>query len=166
MPRTPNDVIPIPTVLTALATILPANTVLAAESGSVLTNGTSSLENGTAPFPAVVINQGEVSAARIEIRTWQARVTVRVDYYDRWDSQTQTLDQIWVNLDADLNRMRANVEDNPKLIVSGTAHALDVAHVALGPFVGNQINDKTFPVPVVTRSMTIQINVPPYLSAA
>ena len=91
-------------------------------------------------------------------------MTLDVVYYQRWDQNAATLSTIWLSIDTDLRRMKANLEDNPRLQISGINYAVDIALISLTPFVG-QINDKDFPIPMPERAMSIQINLAPYASA-
>lgn len=167
MPRTLDEPITAAQVLTALGAILPASTNLGARNGTVSLNSRQPFVANKASYPGLVIFEGGQSTARISWRLWQTKITVDCEYYYAWQNvpKSTTIDQIWATIDTDLRRMKSNLMDNPRLINGGQRWALDVAVITMSPYEA-EINDKDFAVPVIMRDMTVQINLPPFLSAA
>jgi hypothetical protein len=150
-----------------MLTVLTANTRLAT-GGSASVNDATALMQLTAKFPAVLLTEGQQTSARIAYRKVQTKLTVIGEYYDQWVQQSSTTASVWQNIADDLRRMRSNLEDNPRLVVSGTAYAKGVVHVELSPFIGQVLakSDAAFPVPVALRTFTILVNLFPYTVAA
>lgn len=165
MPRGVDDGIQPIQIMQTLATVLPANTNLGALNGTVAINSRNLLLANAATWPALVLWEGAQSSARIYWKLWQAKLVVMAVYYARWDQTNQSLDDVWANVDQDIRRMKANIEDNPRLFVNGTRYALDVTLITLSPFAA-MLNDKDYGFPVVERSLSIQVNIQPYTSAS
>ncbi len=165
--RALNDVITPVQLMTALAGVMLPNTRVQAAGGSISVDNATALNQQSAIWPSVVLDEGKQSAARISYRTWQTKLELLATYYDRWDEQPYSLDTIWAKVDLDLRRMKANVEDNPALIVASTRYCESLVHCALSPYEGHALSktDSPFPIPVVMRQATILVNCLPYLSA-
>jgi len=165
MPRPLNDIADPRQIMAALAAVLTPNTNLAGS--TVLIDTFAPLYAGTAPWPALTLEEGEQSAARIAYRKWQLKLTVLATYYQTWPGQTVPNDTVWAAMDADLRCMKANLEDDPTLTSSGTRTCQGVIHIALSPYRGQALSkgETPFPVPVLMRGMTILVNCLPYLSA-
>lgn len=163
MLRSANDSVTVASVLSALASILPLNTRLATTGGTVLVNAYDALLQHTKPFPALVITTRAMSTARIEYRLWQKKLTVHATYFDVWQQTTQTLDTLWGLLDTDLQRMVANLEDNPTLTLASVRHADSIAQYDLDGYEA-ELSNKQFKDTVVERHLTILINLPAYAS--
>ncbi len=170
--RSTNDGGAVHAALNALASVMPPNTALAAASGTVLVNALASLEQGAltqsgTTWPALLLQEGQHSRARIAWRTWQQHFTALCLYCDRPDQQTNSNDTIWSNIDLDIRRMMANIEDNPTLTVASVRYALDIAKLELSPFSKPEQNvDITLiGFPILRRVLTVHVNLPAYLSA-
>ena len=131
--RTPNNPIPPAILMAQFKIILPgyptANTQLAVASSS----GTG-VENiyirdryglmSTGSYPAVNLRMGAQTRSRISRTTFAATVDVWVEYFDKWDQTTTTLEQISRNIGDDLERMAANLETNETLTNGGFAYTV------------------------------------------
>ncbi len=187
-PRTADDSNPAVAILTALAEIVQPNTRV--PTASIFVNDDTPLLQQTATFPAVVLEEGEQTVARIAYRLWQTKFTAILTYYDSWNKNPATIANVWANIDADMRRMLSNVQDNPRLVTPingqgafiigqsqvrsnaflrfiGTPHALATVMIKISDYKAILTPpDKPIPVPTVMRQMALQLNVPPYTSAA
>lgn len=161
--RSLNELVDIPTLLTNLGTVLIPNTQMQASGGQIYLNDWSTIEKGQAIYPCGVLEIGQSVTNRLAWRTWAMSLTVRLVYYDEWAQQPNTFGAIWTNIDADLHRMKANLEDNPTVTVGGTPHALRVTHIEM-PTYSNHKDDRV-PVSVIRRDMILTLRLPPYPSA-
>jgi hypothetical protein len=161
--RNLNEPVTIFQVMTEIAAVAKPNTIVGS-GGTVLVNTKELLYTANATWPAVVFWEAPQSTARIGWKLWQSKLTCVALYMGRYDQNTEDIDSIWATVDLDLRRMKANLEDNPRVYVGTTRYVADITLVTLSPFVGN-VNQKEFMIPVVERQMSIQINLGPYASA-
>jgi hypothetical protein len=159
--RNLNEPITILQVLNAIKTVAIPNTVV--ENGTVLVNTKELLFSAQATWPAAVFWEAPQSTARIGWKLWQTKLTCVCLYMSRYDQNTTDLDSLWETVDLDLRRMKANLEDNPRVYLNGTRYVADLTMMTLSPFVGD-VNQKDFMIPVVERQMSIQVNLAPYIS--
>jgi hypothetical protein len=150
-------------ILQEVATVATPNTALLAANGAVLINTREPLYQAQATWPALILWEGPQSSARIYWYLWQPKLTAICVYMNRWDQNNTLIDTLWSAIDTDLRRMKSNLEDNPRIYVSGTAYAADITLVTLSPFAGN-VNRTDYVFPVVERQMIVQINLAPYTS--
>ena len=150
-------------ILQQVATVAIANTSLEVAGGSVLINTREPLYQGQATWPALVVWEGPQSSARIYWYLWQPKVTAILLYMNRWDQNNTSIDTLWSAIDTDLRRMKSNLEDNPRIYLTGNAHAADIALMTLSPFAGN-VNKTDYVFPVVERQLIVQLNLAPYMS--
>ena len=161
----PNDVYTPRQVMQQLITVLPTGTHLAAIGSTILIDDATSLYQNSAIWPAAVVREGKQTTARIDYRTWQTKLTLQLDYYDRWDQQPTSLSAIWANIDTDLRLMKANLENNPGLIVTGVRYVESVVSTELSEYQAALTQtDKPFPVPTLNRQLIILLNLLPFLS--
>src|SRR5579859_7413030 len=124
--RTPNNPYLDTIVLTALQAVLSgyptANTHAGLQGYPFYIQRQADLISSIATFPAIVLSASTQNYARMSARTWGGTLSVTVDYYDRWDQQLAELDTIYATLAADLERMKANIEDNEQLAMNNTAY--------------------------------------------
>lgn len=182
--RNPNDTDPAVTVLNALAVVLPgnpsANTQLGLNQNTYSTScvainswGALYGPNGTgATFPFLMLEEETQSVARQQgAKTWTGEVVIFANYIHRWDRSAARMDAVWATIDADLRRMKANLEDNPTLSVqltgeaSVTRHAVSISRMELSPYKGS-VNIGIYPFGLVARTLTINVKLPPYKGAA
>lgn len=161
--RSTNDPIDASGALSALGTVMIQNTRFLASGGQFYVNTWAALDQGIAPYPALVLESGPQTTVRLGWRVWQNTLLARCVYIDRWDSQNITIDQVWANLDTDMHRMKSNIEDNPTLTVSGTPHILHATKIEMTPYIG-QKDDRT-PIITVKRGMQMMLHLPLYPSA-
>ena len=161
----PNDVYTPRQVMQQLITVLPTGTHHAAIGSTILIDDATSLYQNSAIWPAAVVREGKQTTARIDYRTWQTKLTLQLDYYDRWDQQPTSLSAIWANIDTDLRLMKANLENNPGLIVTGVRYVESVVSTELSEYQAALTQtDKPFPVPTLNRQLIILLNLLPFLS--
>lgn len=87
---------------------------------------------------------------------------VRATYYDRWDTQTLTMDQVWANIALDVERVKSNLMDNQSLAVGASAHAVSLPKVRTSPYRG-EVDQTTVPgMTLVKRYMDITVELLPY----
>ncbi len=159
-----NDVISPLQAINALATVATAGTRLASVGGTVLVNRRADALMQTGHWPFLSLIESSQSTGRIEWRTWQTKLAVLCIYADRFDQQgSVAIDTLWATIDTDLRLMKANIENNPRLMVGGVQNALDIAEFILSPYQG-EMNTKDYPVPVVERILQIHLNLPSYRS--
>ncbi len=112
-------------------------------------------------FPAVHLSSGTQRYAKDSRSTWLGLVNVIVEYYDRWDKRPDTIETIRAQIAADLERMKANLEDNNSLAWQGSAYAISLSTIELSPYKGSI--DEQFPgLVLIRRSMTVPVNLLPY----
>jgi hypothetical protein len=87
-------------------------------------------------FPAILISVGTQDYQRSSRATWMGQAEFTVDYYDRWDQRPDEFDVIFANLALDLERMKANVEDNEALAQNNTMYAVSAYKHVLSPYQG------------------------------
>lgn len=161
----PNDAYTPRQVMQQLITVLPVGTHLASVGSIILIDDATSLYQNSAVWPAAVMREGKQTTARIDYRTWQTKLTLQLDYYDRWDQQPSTLSQIWANIDTDLRVMKENLENSPALIVSGVRYVESIVSTELSEYQAALTQaEKPFPIPTLNRQMIILINLLPFLS--
>jgi hypothetical protein len=116
---------------------------------------------GQGQFPAVHLEAGEQKYSKNSRSTYTGELVAIIGYYDRWDKQQNTIDQIRSNIAADLERMKANLEDNDSLAYNGLAYATSISPISLSAPKGEF--DEQFPgITLVFRTMTLTINILPY----
>lgn len=159
-----NDVITPLQAVNALATVALPGTRLQTVNGTVLINQRAQALMQQAHWPMLACVESSQSTGRIEWRTWQTKLAVLCVYADRYDQQAGIpIDTIWASIDADLRIMKANIENNPRLVISGAMNALDIAEFILTPYQG-EMNTTDYPVPVIERILQVHLNLPPYTS--
>lgn len=170
--RSPNDVILPTQVMTALASVMRLNTRLAG-ANVIYQNDYTPLLAQTTTFPCVVIHEATQSASKIAFRIWQRKLTLVAEYYDRWDTQTASISDIWALVDLDLRRMAANIEDNPTLTVNSVRAVKGVSRLDLSPYIGEAAAqgqalsglNTPLPFPLVRRYLTMTMTLLPYTAA-
>lgn len=161
--RTDNNPIDEASLMTALATVLIANTNLQAAGGVIYINDRTEIEMARAVYPTCVLETGTETESKITWRTWKNRLTIKVSYIDRWDDKpTLTLSTIRKNIRADLDLMLSNLRDNGSLIVSSTRHALRVSRITVSGY-GSQ-GDRSAPIQVISCHAQIEFELPPYVT--
>ena len=141
------------------------NTNLAINQGTVTINDDGPLLLDTARWPACLIEEGPAPAVRIGPRHWQRKLTVLIWLMDRYDqNNNDTNSAIWTALRADVDRVVANLADNPTLTWNGTRNALNVVHVEPSPRNQKAVDKESYGVPVVQTIITLLINLPPWAS--
>lgn len=79
----------------------------------------------------------------------------------RWDDQDSTIDNIWATIAADLELLKANLEDNDSTAYGGTNQTMSVPQILLDPYEAEF--DKSFQgLSLVFRRMIIVYNLLPY----
>jgi hypothetical protein len=82
-------------------------------------------------------------------------------YCARWDDQASSIDAIWQTMDADLERLKSNLESNDDIQYNNAAFAVSVPSITVGPYRGSE--NSTYPgLTLVERQMSAMINILPY----
>lgn len=117
------------------------------------------------PFPALHLSSGHQAYQRTGgPRMYGGMLEAVVEYYDRWDQQPNTIDQIRASINADMERIKANIESNDSLAYQGKNYAISIPHMTLSPYKGDI--DTQFPsLTLVYRTLSLTINILPYDAA-
>lgn len=113
------------------------------------------------PFPAVHLSTGPQTHRKNSLRTYMGQMTAIIEYYDRWDQQPNTIDAIRAGIAADLERIKANIEDNDSLAYQGQANAISTPQMSLSPYKG-EFDAQFEGMLLVYRTLTLSINILPY----
>jgi hypothetical protein len=161
--RNPNNPNTDPVVLAAIKVVAPGyptpNTTLLA--ANIYIQDVDALQSPDASFPALLLESGEESHTRIG-EEYQGELPVVATYFDRWDTQTQTFAQIWANIDADLNLVMANLQDNPSLSYGGYTYTTTISRFKFSSY-KEAIDKETVPgLVLVKRSLSMIVDLLPY----
>lgn len=156
-------------VMTVLASILPAGTQLAA--GIAASGGQVSdvvyIQNryklSLGAFPALHMAEGPQSRNRNSLHTYLGQTTIRATYYDRWDVQVLTQDQIRANMALDLNRMLSNLESDDEVEYNGAIKTISLANYTLSPYDGEFESTLIPGATLIYRYSDMTFNVLPYV---
>lgn len=164
MTRTDNNPIDENALLSALAQVMLPNTNLQASGGTIYLNDRTDIEMARAKYPTCVLETGKELEAKVAWRTWKNRITIEVTYIDRWDRNPNlSVSAIRKNIRTDLGLLLANLRDNGNLTISSSAHAIRIAHITVNGY-GMQ-SDKSSPVQTISCHATLDIELPPYVTA-
>ncbi|GAC1471385.1 MAG: hypothetical protein PVSMB5_19970 [Ktedonobacteraceae bacterium] len=94
-------------------------------------------------------------------RTYEGGLTAIVEYCGRWDENPASIDNIRRVIAADLERIKANIEDNDSLQFGNAAVAISVTRFQLSPYKGT-LNAEYPGLILVERILTLGINILPY----
>ncbi len=151
--------------MAALKQVIVPNTQLAL--GSSDSTGLSRVYINTvyplsiADFPSVLISSKPQTYTQCSRSTYNGLVDISIAYYDRWDKQPQTLDQVYANVALDLERMRANIESNDRAVIGGFTAIERIQRIIVSPYYGEL--DHSIPdVPLVVRTLTLRCVLPEY----
>lgn len=174
--RSPNNPTTDAVILNVLAQLLPndpqtgqPNTVIGTNQIPLITQQDptplmyieSKYKMSLGQFPAVHLSSGGQKYAKNSRSSYVGQYVAIVEYYDRWDKQPNTIDQIRANIAADLERMKANIEDNDSLAYNSLAYATAIPSMTLSEYKGEI--DEQFPgLTLVVRTLTLTINILPY----
>lgn len=160
-----NDIYTPRQIMAQLVTVLLPSTRIQTVNSQILIDDLTALQQNTGIWPIAVLEESKQTTARIAWQAWQTKLTLTCSYYDRWDQQQLTMAAVWENIDTDLRQMKANLENNPALIVSGTRYIENIVSTELSPYEAAVTPpNKTFPFPVIERMMTILLNLRPFTS--
>jgi|SRR6185295_4247117 len=157
-------------IMTTIKTILPTDTQLASLSQS----GTGSeliflqekykmyltLKQDT-PTSAVNLSSGQQTYSLESQRSYSGTLDINVEYYSKWSGLVEDLDTIFADMAADLERMKANVEENDAIDYGGANHAIGIEKIMLSPYDG-QLDDALPGLSLIKRTMTLTYNILPY----
>lgn len=151
------------TILPILASVMTANTQFAASGGTLLYQNYDSLERGDIIYPVLAFEIMSTVTRRVHFRAWSKTLSIRADYIDRWDTQSSTINDIWLAMDLDMRLMQANIEDNPVLLSGGVYYASRITDIEIQRMGANK-EDRT-PVQTVKSRITMTVTTPIYISA-
>jgi hypothetical protein len=87
---------------------------------------------------------------------------IDVNYYSKWSGLfDETLDAIYADIAADLERMKSNIQENDATEYGGTNHTIGLAKVTLSSYDG-QLDDALPGLSLIKRVMTLSYNIMPY----
>ena len=171
--RTPNDPAVPAVLLRQLALIIPgspsANTQLAASSQSgngselvfVRDKGGMIAQN---KFPAVNLSVSSSRRGRTSRNSYAGETLVVIEYYDRWDQNPASMDAISIGIGDDLERIKANLEDNDTLTTGGVSYGVTMPDMVISgdkPYM-----DTTFPgITLLFRTLHVPVTVLDYTVA-
>jgi len=166
IPRAPNNPYPAITVLGAIRQVIVPNTRLTEANPSDPT-GLSQVyirhryQMMAGAFPAVNLQTGQQQFRIWSNRVWTGILPVLIQYYDRWDQQPNTIDDILVRMDTDVEAIKANLETNDSLVVSGTAYAVSIPEILISPDLG-ELDSRVPGISLVYRTITAHVQMMPY----
>lgn len=160
--RSVNDPVDATGILNAVAAVIVPNTQFQAGGGTIYINNWATLNGPNATYPALVLESGQQVSRRAAWKTWQSSLVVSAQYLDMWETQPNGLDAIWANLDLDLHRMKANIEDNPTLKVNGVVNSLNISDFHMSPYIGQREDRTGFSV--IKRTLRFTVHTPLYVS--
>ncbi len=137
-------------VMTALATILPAGTTIAQ---TVVEKGINAVSG---PYPALIVNCPHTDRARVAVRAKKETHQVHVLYLDRWEDSTRTLEQILTDTRTAITQMVANVDANPTLKIAGVANCI-IAGDKMSVSVDGPVRDDALGFPLITAELVIEV---------
>jgi hypothetical protein len=138
----------------------PYNTRLAQLGGPIFIQDEYALQQGK--FPAVHIEVERQHLRLMSTSLWYGEVRFIISYFDRWEHQFRTIDQIRASIDTDIQVVMSNIQGNPSLVVNGTTNATSVYRIDPSPYKGD-IDDKTVPgLKLIKRTLKVYVNVLPY----
>ena len=110
---------------------------------------------------AVLLSSAPQSYQKAEQFGFDGQLLINVGYYARWDETPDTVDDIWKGIAADLERLKANAEDNDQIEYQGLNHTLSIAKMSLSSY--EDMFDHTFQgLTLIHRTMSITYNLLPY----
>lgn len=151
-------------IMQSIATIAPgypvANTRLAQLGGKVVVENEYTI--GTGNFPALHIESMAQKHQVVSRNVYDGTLKVELCYFDRWDTQPNTVDNIRKQINADLQTIMTNLQVNSSLVVDQTPHAVSIPIMELSPYRG-ELDWRTVPgLTLVKRCLTLTINILPY----
>lgn len=163
--RAVNDAITVSAALQQLGAVMVVNTALQAASGQILINDSQPLHESTGPWPALLVQEDQTISLRQAVRTWKKSCLAICTYFDMYSQQDISFDSLWANIDLDLRRMAANLEDNPTISSGGVVYIERVVRMTFSPYGDHEVDDTTYGVPVVQRQLVVELELPAYVSA-
>jgi hypothetical protein len=135
-------------LISAIATIIVPNTLLAENSAdgtgvAQIYQQTQGLMFKNDVFPAVLLYSGEQKYKLESQNTFSGWIEIHCDYYERYDKQTVSIDTARATMADDLERMKANMEDNRTLKISSNSHTTRLVSIVLSPYAGEIRNANT-----------------------
>jgi hypothetical protein len=83
-------------------------------------------------FPLVHLSSGVQSYIRVYGMGYEGSLEGILEYYDVWEPQSaNSIDDVRANIAADLERVKANIEDNDSLTVAQVYHAMSTTRIQL-----------------------------------
>lgn len=147
-------------LMQALGVVAPAGTRLQSLNGPVLIEDETSLAAGK--FPALHIETGPQRHKVISGAVYDGEVRFDLTYFDRWDTQSQTIDQIRSIIRDDLEKMADNIRHNSSLTIGNVFHTISIPVIDYSPYKG-EIDYRSCPgLTLVKRILTITVNLLPY----
>jgi len=158
-------------IMALLKSILPTGTQLAASSQS----GTgdelifiqekykmSLVLRQDTPTSAVNISASTPQEYTLEAqRSYSGLLAIDVSYYKKWTGNVEDIDTQWSEICTDLERMKANIEEQDAIEYSGANHTISLEKIAISPY-DAQFDDSIPGITPIKRVMTLTYNLLPY----
>jgi hypothetical protein len=94
-------------------------------------------------------------------RVYEGEMEAIFTYCARWDDQASSIDAIWQTMDADLERLKSNLESQDSIQYNNAAFAVSVPSITVGPYRGSE--NSNYPgLTLVERQMSAVVNILPY----
>lgn len=116
--------------------------------------------NSQIPY-ALHLSSGKQPYEKDGARTYEGGLSAIVEYCARWDENPKSIDNIRKTIALDLERIKANIEDNDSLQYGNAATAISVTKFQLSDYEGT-LNGKYPGLILVERVLTLGINILPY----
>lgn len=118
--------------------------------------------NMTAQIPyALHLSSDKQPYEKHGARTYEGGLTAIIEYCARWDENPASIDNIRKTIALDLERIKANIEDNDSIQFGNAATAISVTQFHLSPYKGT-LNAEYPGLILVERQLTLGINILPY----
>ncbi|MBF6588935.1 MAG: hypothetical protein IVW57_00205 [Ktedonobacterales bacterium] len=115
-------------------------------------------------WPAVNLSTGQQQFNVVSRAVYEGMAVVIIEYYLAWPQSPETIDQLLQDTDDDLERIRANLEDNPTLSANKLGpYAVSMPACSVSPDKGEI--DSTFGPELVKRTITARFLLLPYETA-
>lgn len=146
-------------ILNALATITQVGTGISPS--AVYVNNRYRMSLGD--FPAIQITSGAQTHVRQSTYTYDGAMQAIVEICDKWDTQPNTIDDIYTNLAAIAKIVKDNIQNNDNLTVGTQPNATSIPRIQISPYRGDI--DDSFPgLTLIVRTLTLSVNILPYES--
>ena len=150
-------------IMGAIANVIvgnPYNTRLANVGGKVYIQDEYSLSLGK--FPALHIETDRQFHSIAGNNVYDGQVRFLIEYFDRWDQATVSIDAVRLQISNDLKVMMNNLQQNSSLTVGNTAHCTVIQQYELSPYKSELDKSMVPGLTLVKRQLKLWVNILPY----